>query len=100
MRLSKKMMIVALHCIQTRPSDRPSMKEVLEMLDGDEDLPMPSKPYLYPHMQSEDVRKHISSSLSSDITVSNSKIDLISFCSRMVLHHLLACTRSLNYILC
>ncbi|KAF1871254.1 hypothetical protein Lal_00020046 [Lupinus albus] len=68
MRLSKKMMIVALHCIQTRPSDRPSMKEVLEMLDGDEDLPMPSKPYLYPHMQSEDVRKHISSSLSSDIT--------------------------------
>ncbi|CAL0319495.1 unnamed protein product [Lupinus luteus] len=62
MRLATKMMIVALHCIQTRPNDRPSMNKVLEMLDGDEDLPLPSKPYLYPQdTQPEDVIEHISS---------------------------------------
>ncbi|XP_019417734.1 PREDICTED: rust resistance kinase Lr10-like [Lupinus angustifolius] len=65
MRLAKKMMIVALHCIQTRPSDRPSMNEVIKMLDGDEDLPMPSKPYLFPQ---DDIREHTSSKPSSEIT--------------------------------
>ncbi|CAJ2674405.1 unnamed protein product [Trifolium pratense] len=57
MKLAKKMMIVALWCIQTKPSDRPSMNKVLEMLEeDDEDLKMPNKPYLYPQdLSSKDV---------------------------------------------
>ncbi|XP_058724486.1 LEAF RUST 10 DISEASE-RESISTANCE LOCUS RECEPTOR-LIKE PROTEIN KINASE-like 2.4 [Vicia villosa] len=46
MKLAKKMMIVALWCIQTKPEDRPSMNKVLEMLEeDDEDMQIPSKPY-------------------------------------------------------
>ncbi|PON72102.1 Tyrosine-protein kinase [Parasponia andersonii] len=46
---TKKMMIVALWCIQLKPSDRPSINKVIEMLEGDvECLPMPPKPSLYP----------------------------------------------------
>ncbi|KAI9074564.1 hypothetical protein K1719_043405 [Acacia pycnantha] len=42
MKVARKMMIVALWCIQTRPSDRPSMKKVVEMLEGDEqDIELP-----------------------------------------------------------
>ncbi|MED6144324.1 hypothetical protein PIB30_014672 [Stylosanthes scabra] len=48
MKLAKKMMIVALWCIQTKPNDRPSMKRVVEMLTQDDDLEMPPKPYFYP----------------------------------------------------
>lgn len=74
MRLAKKMMIVSLWCIQTRPSDRPSMDKVLEMLEEDEDLQMPSKPFLFPQeIPSEDDRDRTSSRPSSDISVSNSK---------------------------
>ena len=44
----KKMMIVALWCIQLKPSDRPSMNKVIEMLEGEfECLQMPPKPSLY-----------------------------------------------------
>ena len=43
----KKMIIVALWCIQMKPSDRPSMNRVVEMLEGEvECLQMPSKPFL------------------------------------------------------
>ncbi|PNX90739.1 receptor-like protein kinase, partial [Trifolium pratense] len=32
----------------TKPSDRPPMDKVIEMLEGeDEDLQMPNKPYLF-----------------------------------------------------
>ena len=45
----KKMIIVALWCIQLKPCDRPSMSKVIEMLEGDfESLEMPPKPSLYP----------------------------------------------------
>ncbi|KAE9619758.1 putative glycerophosphodiester phosphodiesterase [Lupinus albus] len=44
------MFIVALWCIQLKPSDRPSMTKVVEMLEGDiESLQMPPKPSFYPH---------------------------------------------------
>ncbi|KAF5462879.1 hypothetical protein F2P56_018848 [Juglans regia] len=33
--ICKKMMIVALWCIQLKPSDRPSMNKVVKMLEGD-----------------------------------------------------------------
>ena len=43
----KKMIIVALWCIQMKPSDRPSMNKVVEMLEGEvECLQIPSKPFL------------------------------------------------------
>ncbi|KEH40368.1 stress-induced receptor-like kinase [Medicago truncatula] len=45
----KKMFIIALWCIQLKPSDRPAMNKVIEMLEGDiEDIEMPPKPSLYP----------------------------------------------------
>ncbi|KAM1157719.1 hypothetical protein ACFX1X_028603 [Malus domestica] len=48
--ITKKMLIVALWCIQFKPSDRPaSMNKVVEMLEGEiECLEMPPKPFLYP----------------------------------------------------
>ncbi|KAF4372288.1 hypothetical protein G4B88_007032 [Cannabis sativa] len=48
-KLIKKMIIIALWCIQLNPSDRPSMQNVIKMLEGDvECLEMPPKPCLYP----------------------------------------------------
>lgn len=45
----RKMVITALWCIQMRPSDRPLVKEVVEMLEGNvESLEMPAKPFLTP----------------------------------------------------
>ncbi|KAF7851546.1 hypothetical protein BT93_L3727 [Corymbia citriodora subsp. variegata] len=45
----RKMVIVALWCIQLIPNDRPSMRRVLNMLEGDVDeLRLPPKPLLYP----------------------------------------------------
>ncbi|KAH7853629.1 hypothetical protein Vadar_004867 [Vaccinium darrowii] len=44
----KKMMLVALWCIQMKPTDRPSMSKVIEMLEGNiEQLHTPPKPFLY-----------------------------------------------------
>ncbi|KAK4559980.1 hypothetical protein RGQ29_008961 [Quercus rubra] len=46
-KIVKKMIIVALWCIQMKPSGRPSMNKVIEMLEGEvECLQMPSKPFL------------------------------------------------------
>ncbi|XP_057470188.1 rust resistance kinase Lr10-like isoform X2 [Actinidia eriantha] len=52
----KKMVITALWCIQMKPSDRPSMSKVVEMLEGNvELLEMPPKPFLTPlEMPTED----------------------------------------------
>ncbi|KAI3411243.1 Protein kinase domain-containing protein, partial [Psidium guajava] len=47
--LIKKMIIVALWCIQLNPDNRPPMNKVLEMLEGDIcKLQMPPKPLFYP----------------------------------------------------
>ncbi|XP_050132746.1 LEAF RUST 10 DISEASE-RESISTANCE LOCUS RECEPTOR-LIKE PROTEIN KINASE-like 2.1 isoform X6 [Malus sylvestris] len=44
---ARKMIIVSLWCIQTNPSNRPAMKEVIDMLEGSVDsLQIPPKPYL------------------------------------------------------
>ncbi|XP_062176201.1 rust resistance kinase Lr10-like [Alnus glutinosa] len=46
-KIIKKMIIVALYCIQMKPSDRPSMNNVIEMLEGEvECLQMPPMPTL------------------------------------------------------
>ncbi|KAJ9679767.1 hypothetical protein PVL29_021624 [Vitis rotundifolia] len=48
-KLAKKMVLVALWCIQFKPSERPSMHKVIEMLEGKVDqLQMPPKPSLTP----------------------------------------------------
>ncbi|PIA35993.1 hypothetical protein AQUCO_03400114v1 [Aquilegia coerulea] len=45
---AKKMIIVALWCIQTHPTNRPSMTKVVEMLEGsNEELQMPPNPSLH-----------------------------------------------------
>ncbi|PIA35992.1 hypothetical protein AQUCO_03400113v1 [Aquilegia coerulea] len=47
--MAKKMIIVALWCIQTHPTNRPSMSKVVEMLEGStEELQMPPNPSLDP----------------------------------------------------
>ncbi|VVA27307.1 PREDICTED: rust resistance kinase Lr10 [Prunus dulcis] len=50
MKITKKMLIVVLWCIQMKPSERPnSMGKVVEMLEGEiESLQMSPKPFLYP----------------------------------------------------
>uniref|UniRef100_A0A3N7G3I9 Protein kinase domain-containing protein n=1 Tax=Populus trichocarpa TaxID=3694 RepID=A0A3N7G3I9_POPTR len=55
---TKKMIIVALWCIQLKPSDRPSMHKVVEMLESDvESLQMPPKPFLtLQHIPEDDDR--------------------------------------------
>ncbi|KAF7131640.1 hypothetical protein RHSIM_Rhsim09G0157200 [Rhododendron simsii] len=55
-KMINKMMLVALWCIQMRPSDRPSVNKVVEMLEGNiELLHTPPKPFLYSQgMQTED----------------------------------------------
>jgi len=53
--IAKKMIIVVLWCIQLKPSDRPSMNRVVEMLEGDiEELKIPPKPTLFPDEMSRD----------------------------------------------
>ncbi|ESW33173.1 hypothetical protein PHAVU_001G048800 [Phaseolus vulgaris] len=48
-KIAKKMIIVALWCIQLKPNDRPSMNKVVKMLEGDiEELEIPPKPILFP----------------------------------------------------
>jgi serine/threonine protein kinase len=46
----KKMFITALWCVQLKPSDRPSMNKVIEMLEGNiENIEIPPKPSIYPN---------------------------------------------------
>ena len=46
MKIAKKLSIIGLWCIQWYPIDRPSMKIVIGMLEGEEDnLVMPPNPF-------------------------------------------------------
>ncbi|KAM3729818.1 hypothetical protein ACB098_12G039400 [Castanea mollissima] len=67
-KIVKKMIIVALWCIQMKPSDRPSMNKVVEMLEGEvECLQIPSKPFLSssPARPTGDVGDNLNSTSSS-----------------------------------
>ncbi|KAH1215241.1 Rust resistance kinase Lr10 [Glycine max] len=70
----KKMIIVSLWCIQLKPSDRPSMNKVVEMLEGDiESLEIPPKPSVYPHDTMEnDQSIYSSQTMSTDFISSSS----------------------------
>ncbi|KAL5743354.1 hypothetical protein ACOSQ2_026470 [Xanthoceras sorbifolium] len=64
--LAKKMVLVSLWCIQTIPSDRPSITRVVEMLEGGlESLQVPPKPSLTSQTRSP---QHISQITSSSTT--------------------------------
>ena len=44
--LERKLCIVGLRCIQMKPQDRPTMSEVIDMLEcGTDGLQMPSRPF-------------------------------------------------------
>ncbi|XP_059599319.1 rust resistance kinase Lr10-like [Vitis vinifera] len=63
----RKMVIVALWCVQMKPVDRPSMSKTLEMLEGEiELLKMPPKPTLW------SIENHEQSMIEVPISSSNS----------------------------
>ncbi|XP_061339231.1 rust resistance kinase Lr10-like [Gastrolobium bilobum] len=74
---AKKMFVVALWCIQLKPSDRPSMNKVVEMLEGEiEGIDMPPKPSLYPdEMIQEDITTNSDQTLSDDSIGSTSYLE-------------------------
>ncbi|KAF5462858.1 hypothetical protein F2P56_018829 [Juglans regia] len=74
-KLCKKMMIVALWCIQLKPSDRPSMNKVVKMLEGDvECLQVPLKPlHPSPKREIKDARDN-SNQASSSIQLDESSL--------------------------
>ncbi|CAI0397138.1 unnamed protein product [Linum tenue] len=66
--IAKKMVMVGLWCIQTKPDDRPPMNKVVEMLEGDlESLQLPPKPVLF---AAEAIRKNEEGSSSSFVSSS------------------------------
>ncbi|XP_057720436.1 LEAF RUST 10 DISEASE-RESISTANCE LOCUS RECEPTOR-LIKE PROTEIN KINASE-like 2.1 [Arachis stenosperma] len=74
--LAKKMFIIALWCIQLKPSDRPSMNKVVEMLEGDvASIEMPPKPSYCPN----DVIQRDSEVDSSGVDASNNSYVSSSF---------------------
>ncbi|XP_039687653.1 LEAF RUST 10 DISEASE-RESISTANCEUS RECEPTOR-LIKE PROTEIN KINASE-like 2.1 [Medicago truncatula] len=77
-KIVKKMIIVALWCIQLTPDDRPSMSKVVEMLEGDvESLEMPLKPTLYPHETAVDnQRTNLDQTTSSDYGSSYDSVEM------------------------
>ncbi|QCD99824.1 somatic embryogenesis receptor kinase 4 [Vigna unguiculata] len=65
-KVTKKMIIVSLWCIQLKPNNRPSMNKVIEMLEGDiENLQIPPKPSLYPHETFKDSQRICSDFINS-----------------------------------
>ncbi|KAK3415685.1 hypothetical protein EUGRSUZ_H01578 [Eucalyptus grandis] len=77
---TRKMIIVALWCIQLSPNNRPSMRKVLDMLEGDMNkLQLPPKPLLYPRealvddVDAEIELETVSSSSSAPIVSSSSQ---------------------------
>ncbi|KAK9939142.1 hypothetical protein M0R45_015849 [Rubus argutus] len=78
MKIIKKMIIVALWCIQMKPSERPSMSRVVEMLEGEiESLQIPPKPFLYPQqMPVDDAEDNLSTTSASRMTESTEIINL------------------------
>ncbi|XP_061336780.1 LEAF RUST 10 DISEASE-RESISTANCE LOCUS RECEPTOR-LIKE PROTEIN KINASE-like 2.1 [Gastrolobium bilobum] len=70
----KKMFLIALWCIQLKPTDRPSMNKVIEMLEGDtESIEMPPKPSFYPtEMIQGDLEINSDQTLSDDDATSTS----------------------------
>ncbi|PNX74428.1 stress-induced receptor-like kinase [Trifolium pratense] len=77
-KIVKKMIIVALWCIQLKPDDRPSMNNVVEMLQGNiESLNIPPKPTLYPDDTiTNDERNNFDQRSSSNYTSSYDSVEI------------------------
>ncbi|KAG6741385.1 hypothetical protein POTOM_054619 [Populus tomentosa] len=74
-KIVKKMIMVGLWCIQMKPMDRPTMKNVVEMLEGDlENLQLPPKPIFNLDVTPPNIEGE-SSSLSGDYTESTSLVE-------------------------
>ncbi|EEF32630.1 kinase, putative [Ricinus communis] len=72
-KIAEKMVVVGLWCIQMKPSNRPPMNEVIEMLEGDlESLQLPPRPFIYPEEVINDGEE--SSSMLIDSSESSSLI--------------------------
>ncbi|XP_014521802.2 LEAF RUST 10 DISEASE-RESISTANCE LOCUS RECEPTOR-LIKE PROTEIN KINASE-like 2.2 [Vigna radiata var. radiata] len=70
-KIAKKMIIVALWCIQLNPNDRPSMNKVVEMLEEEmENLEIPPNFSLYPYEASEYSKQTIGSEFISSSSCS------------------------------
>ncbi|KAK9939134.1 hypothetical protein M0R45_015841 [Rubus argutus] len=76
MKIIKKMIIVALWCIQMKPTERPSMSKVVEMLEGEiESLQIPPKPFLYPQqMPIDDAEDNLSTTRSASRMTDSTEI--------------------------
>ncbi|XP_039120138.1 rust resistance kinase Lr10-like [Dioscorea cayenensis subsp. rotundata] len=71
----KKLCMIGLWCIQIRPSDRPSMRKVIEMLEGDvSSLQMPHKPFF---SESTQIPSHVSNLNTDDgeLTIISEDVD-------------------------
>ncbi|XP_021288573.1 rust resistance kinase Lr10-like isoform X2 [Herrania umbratica] len=72
-KIVKKVVIVAFWCIQTKPTDRPSMSEVLKMLESELELPaMPPKPFLF--SQETSTKDHASKNSRDETTTDSENI--------------------------
>ncbi|CAI9097370.1 OLC1v1033773C1 [Oldenlandia corymbosa var. corymbosa] len=65
--IAKKLVMIGLWCIQMAPAERPSMREVVDMLEGGdlEGLTLPPKPALYYPESAEELQTSPSSSEAS-----------------------------------
>jgi len=74
-KIAKKIIVIALWCIQMNPNDRPSMNKVVEMLEGDiENLEIPPNFSLYPYEAAENSKQTITSEfISYSSTLQNQK---------------------------
>ncbi|XP_027175769.1 rust resistance kinase Lr10-like isoform X2 [Coffea eugenioides] len=67
--ITRKLILIALWCTQMTPEDRPSMREVLEMLEGDASgLKLPPKPSFYPPDSPISMQRSSDSSSSDEST--------------------------------
>jgi serine/threonine protein kinase len=74
----KKMFIIALWCIQLKPSDRPPMNKVIEMLEGNiEDIEMPPKPSFCPNEMIEEVLEVNSNDIESETDTESDSVSIM-----------------------
>ncbi|XP_044493697.1 rust resistance kinase Lr10-like [Mangifera indica] len=71
--IAKKLCLIGLWCIQVKPSDRPSITKVTEMLEGNiEDLQLPPKPFFFSSSPENVSMSVIQSDYSTDWSLSES----------------------------
>ncbi|CDP12539.1 unnamed protein product [Coffea canephora] len=75
--IARKLTLIALWCIQMPPDDRPSMREVVEMLQADlTSLQLPPKPLFYPPDSAQPVQSNSYSTTDEVSTTLDIAVDL------------------------